>query len=144
MKRAIIFGSGALLLVLLAASAFAGFGNEAARNALGNGDYASWKSAMTAQLAEENFAKLKERHNKMVDLKDEMDAAMQQGYDSWKALLEESGRGQRLLATVTPENFGKFVAMHEAKQQGNLDEANALAEQLGLKGIQGRKNCFRG
>lgn len=141
MKKVTGIGIVGVLLVLLAASAFAGFGGRASRSALDSGDFDSWKSAMASQLTEENFARLRERHTSMGVMREEMDSAMQQGYESWKAYLEQSGRGKRMLSVVTPENFGNFVAMHKARQQGNFDEANILAQQLGFVGSH-KQGCL--
>ena len=155
MKKIAKFGILALLLVSLVASAFAfsgrGFGNEAARDALEAGDYATWKNAMIAELTEENFNQMVERHGQMTEKravmlesreqhyegmaerKAEMENAMEEGYEAWSVLIAENPRGQQMLEAVNAGNFDDFVTMHNARQDGDTETAQALAEELGLK-----------
>ena len=145
MKKVTKFGIVALLLVSLVASAFAftGRGNEAARQALEAGDYTAWKAAKTAELNEENFNKLRERHSQMAEKRAEMTQAMEQGYEAWKEVISEKPRGEHLLEVISEDNFGTFVDMHEAKQNGDYETAKPLAEELGLKGFgRCRKSHF--
>ncbi|MFH2028857.1 MAG: hypothetical protein ABIJ08_06975 [Nanoarchaeota archaeon] len=142
MKKGVTLGILGLLIVSLALGAFAfnGKGNQAAREALETGNYASWKEAMTSELTEERFNQMKnmhsqmeERHAEMEGNRAEMDAAIEQGYAAWKSLVEETPRGNHMLEIVNEENFGTFVAMHEAKQNGDIETAKALADELGLE-----------
>lgn len=147
MRKATKFGIAALLLVALVGSAFAfsgnGFGNEAAREALESGDYAAWKDAMIAELTEERFNQLRERHTEMEQKRAEMQENMEQvqqaieagDYDAWVEAVADSPGGNRLTEVITEENFDTFVAMHEARQSGDLETARSLAEELGLGGF---------
>lgn len=67
----------------------------------------------------------------------ERHAAMEQAFDtknyeSWKALMEENGRGPRVLDVVNAENFPKFVEAHEKAEAGDTAGAAAIREELGL------------
>ncbi len=138
MKKVAKFGIVALLLVGLVGSAFAfggiGFGNEAAKEALETGDYNAWKEAMSAELTEERFDKMVERHQKMTEKRAEMEEAIEQGYDAWKEFVEDKPHGEKLLEAINEDNFDRFVEMHEAKQNGDHETAKEIAEELGLKG----------
>lgn len=50
-------------------------------------------------------------------------------YEAWVALMD--GRG-RVTEVVTEDNFDTFVAMHEAMEAGDMEEAQELREELGL------------
>lgn len=58
-----------------------------------------------------------------------VEAAMADGYDAWAALMD--GRG-RIANVVTEDNFDTFVEMHEAMEEGDMEEAQELREDLGL------------
>ncbi|MBL7054347.1 hypothetical protein ISS05_01160 [Candidatus Woesearchaeota archaeon] len=162
MKKVAKFGILALLLVSLVASAFAfsgrGFGNEAARDALESGDYVTWKNAMIAELTQENFNQMAERHSQMgekravmmesreqryegmaekraamQEKKTEIESAMQEGYEAWVEAVGDSPRAEKLLEVINSDNFDIFVDMHEAKQNKDFETAKELAEELGLK-----------
>jgi len=49
-------------------------------------------------------------------------------YASWKNLMGDKGATR----VVTQENFAKFAEMHELRENGKIDEANAIRTQLGL------------
>ena len=147
MKKVTKFGIVALLLVSVVASAFAfsgrGFDNEAAREALEDGDYAAWKEAMTAGLTEERFNQLRERHTQMEEKRVSMQEtrkkvqqALETGdYNAWKEAIGDSPHAGKLTEVINKENFDTFVQMHEAKQNGDFETAKALAEELGLQGF---------
>lgn len=174
MKKVAKFGILALLLVSLVASAFAfssrGFGNEAAREALEAGDYASWKTAMIAELTEENFNQMAERHGQMDEKRAAMlesreqryegmaekRAAMQEAnekiqqaleagdHDAWVEAVSTSGRNSRMAETITEENFETYVKLHEARQNQEWETVKQLSEELGLENLEGRKGFKRG
>ncbi len=50
-------------------------------------------------------------------------------YNAWKELM--SGRG-RVTQVVTEENFARFAEAHKLAQEGKLDEAKAIRQELGL------------
>jgi len=59
-----------------------------------------------------------------------VEAAIEAGnYSEWKELMRDRGR---IASVVTAENFDTFAAMHEAMEEGDMDEAQALREELGL------------
>jgi len=138
MKKTAKFGIVALLLVALVTSAFAfggrGIGNEEAREALEAGDYGAWKEAMASGLTEDRFNKMRERHENMQEKRAEMEEAIEQGYDAWKELVEETPHGEKLLEIINEGNFDRFVEMHEARKDGDHETAKEIAEELGLKG----------
>ena len=137
MKKVATFGILALLLIGLVGSAFAfgGFDNKAAREALQAGDYATWKEAMAAELTEDRFNQMVGRHNQMSEKRAVMEQAMEQGYESWKQAVADSPKGNHITEVITEDNFDTFVEMHEARQSGDIETAQALAEELGLQGF---------
>ena len=50
-------------------------------------------------------------------------------YNAWKELM--SGKG-RVTQVVTEENFARFAEAHELAEEGNLDEAKQIRQELGL------------
>ena len=62
-------------------------------------------------------------------------------YAAWKKLVEESGRGGRILAVVNEDNFDTFVALHEAMERGDTKKISELRTELALHdsvGFSGR------
>lgn len=49
-------------------------------------------------------------------------------YNAWKNLMGDKGATR----VVTAENFSKFAQMHELREAGKIDEANAIRAELGL------------
>lgn len=136
MKKIAKFGIVGLLLVGLVASAIAHpglFRNEAVKEALEANDYDAWKEAISSELTEERFNKMHDRYTKMQERRAEIDAAIEEGYDAWYELVSETPRGEYLTQTITEENWETFVAMHEARQDGDFETAKALADELGLE-----------
>ncbi|MBN1156849.1 hypothetical protein JXA85_04480 [Candidatus Woesearchaeota archaeon] len=148
MRKGVIVGIVALLLVGLVASAFAfsgkGLGNDAPREALKNGDYGAWKNAIVSGLTEERFNQLRERESlseqnrvQMDERRMRIEESMEQGYDAWKAAVANSPREMKMAEKITQENFDAFVQMHKALQSGDTETAKKLAEELGLSGFRG-------
>ena len=50
-------------------------------------------------------------------------------YNAWKELM--SGKG-RVTQVVTEENFARFAEAHELAEEGNLDGAKQIRQELGL------------
>ncbi len=142
-----------LFLVALVGSAFAlpvGFGNEEAKDAIEAGDYEAWKEAITNGLTEEKFneivEKYEERSEKRAEreeIRAEIKAAMDEGYDAWVEAIEGHPRAEKLLDIINEDNFETFVAMHDAKESGDIETAKELADELGLKGIGKKKGHFK-
>jgi hypothetical protein len=147
MKKIAKFGIAALLLTTLVASVFAfgggGLGNEAAKQALKTGDYAAWKGAITAGLTQDRFNQMRDRYTAREQKRAEMEAAMDQGYEAWKALMDESPRGH-MADIITEDNFDTYVAMYKARQNGDLEKAQELAGELGLENKGGCIGRFKG
>jgi len=76
-----------------------------------------------------------ERHLEMQTALENMD------YHAWVALMDGKGR---VTDVINEENFEQFVAMHNAKLNGDLETANSIRKELGLgQGPrQGMKNGF--
>jgi len=64
-----------------------------------------------------------ERHEVMTQAFENSD------YNAWKELM--SGKG-RVTQVVTEENFARFAEAHELAEEGKLDEAKAIRQELGL------------
>lgn len=63
-------------------------------------------------------------------------------YEAWKKLMEEAGRNGMVLQKVNADNFARFAEMHRLMDEGKIEEANKIREELGLKlqGQQGKKD----
>jgi len=61
-------------------------------------------------------------------------------YNAWKELM--SGKG-RVSQVVTEENFARFAEAHQLAQEGKLDEAKQIRQELGL-GLGGRRGSGDG
>lgn len=60
----------------------------------------------------------------------EMQIVLENGdYDAWKALVDSR---PRITDLVTEDNFDQFVAMHQARQAGDDEAAQAIAAELGF------------
>jgi hypothetical protein len=66
-----------------------------------------------------------ERHDQMLQIMENKD------YDAWKELMENRG-SQRVTQIITKDNFEKFAQVHTLMQEGKLEEAKALRQELGL------------
>ena len=64
-----------------------------------------------------------ERHEAMTQAFENND------YNAWKELM--SGKS-RVTQVVTEENFARFAEAHELAEEGNLDEAKQIRQELGL------------
>lgn len=49
-------------------------------------------------------------------------------YASWKNLMGDKGATR----VITQENFAKFAEMHELREDGKIEQANAIRAELGL------------
>jgi hypothetical protein len=142
MRTPAIFGLLVIGLVLTASAAMAfGYGREgetrtAIQDAIATGDYDAWKEAVSADLTQERFDQLV-AHRQARGQHDETRAAMQAAieagdYEAWKAAAESVEDCPRDVQTLTEEEFGLLVQMHEARMSGDYEEAQALADELGL------------
>jgi len=135
------------LMGIVAVGAFAmpfGRGDGAVRDAIEAGDYAAWQEAVEAEhqqrmsgMTEEKFAEMQAHHAAMAEKRAERDASREAlraavdagDYAAWKEAV-----GDRPIAdVVTAENFDTLVAMHEAKQSGDMETAKLLADELGFE-----------
>jgi len=147
MKRVMKFGVLALLLVSLVASAFAfhgrAFGNEAAKEAMESGDYTAWKEAMTAELTEERFNQMRERHTQTEERMSEMKAKMEERQALIDAACKEgditqlSEIGCPMLEEIDESNFETFCELHQAKQDKDFEKVKELSEELDLNHEKG-------
>jgi hypothetical protein len=68
----------------------------------------------------------KERHEVMEKAFESKD------YNAWKNLMQNRGR---VTQVVNAQNFTKFAQAHELAEQGKINEANQIRQELGL-GLQ--------
>lgn len=156
-KKATTITAMLLGIVAVSGTAFAfngGFGSEnreAIMNAIENGDYESWKTAITETLTEENFNRIREMHQnreaEMTAMQENRDAINQaledSDYEAWKAAIEESGRTE-ILEFINEENFEKLVQIHEAEMNGDFETARELSQELGIPCGMGMFGGFGG
>ncbi|MFH2020708.1 MAG: hypothetical protein ABIJ34_04800 [archaeon] len=140
------------IIGIASVSAFGGFWNtqdkDAIRTAIQNKDFATWKSLMEAQLTEDNFNQITSHvgagngqgfgQNQAVQ-----DTIEANDYDAWKTAIADTPRGEEMLSKINADNFSQFVAMHEARQSGDFETANSIADALGISpGFMGRGQGF--
>jgi len=78
-----------------------------------------------------------ERHDSMEEAFENKD------YNTWRELMDSRGR---VTDVITEENFEKFAEIHNLVQEGRLEEAKQLREELGLgqglkRGGMEKGNC---
>lgn len=142
----------ALVVGIVAVSGVSAFGlmqNEEAKQALEAGDYDGFIQAVTTERSERFAEKMTvERFEKMQEMhagKQDIQQALEDGdYQAWVEARESMPRPPGLVGIVTEENFDTFVAMHEAKQSGDLETARELAEELGLGQFPGNHKFKKG
>ncbi|MBU0615681.1 MAG: hypothetical protein KJ601_06315 [Nanoarchaeota archaeon] len=128
MNKAIKFGVLSLLALSLVTSALAFGQNHAARDAMEAGDYGAWKEAKISELTEKRFNEVRGRHQEMQQRHAEIKEAMDQGYDAWKEAVGDCPMSEQ----ITEDNFDLFVEMHSLIEEGDLEAAQGLAEELGI------------
>lgn len=85
---------------------------------------------LKGNLTEEQKAEFEATREEMENRHEQMETAIEAGdYEAWKALQPENSP---MLETITAENFARFAEMHRL-----LEEAGAIAEELGLPGHHG-------
>jgi hypothetical protein len=103
MKKTIIFGLAALMLIGIVAAGMPAMGhmlgmdragNDAIRTAIEDNDFDAWREAVTATITEENFNEIVERYatmsERMQTHQDVRDAIYLGDYDAYKAAAEEA------------------------------------------------------
>lgn len=146
MKKTVIFGLAALLLVGLVACdafAFGGHfrGNSAVGDALEAEDYDAYLAALDegfqthkARITREKFGEIAGRYHEMAEKRaemqerrDQLHAAMDEGYDSWRALADSMDPQPPFADRITDENFDKFVELRDT-----MEHAKELRDELGF------------
>jgi hypothetical protein len=161
MKRKSILGLLALIILIGSIGASQAFGGnffgmdsgtrDVVVNAIKAKDYNAWKEAMSAQLTEENFNKLVERHELMSEKRtamssergafnEQMVQAIEEGdYGAWK----EAAVNTPMISKIKNEDdFKILVQLHQAKQEGDFEKVKELSEQLDLPGEFGKHKMF--
>ncbi|GAB4142676.1 MAG: hypothetical protein Fur0024_5330 [Patescibacteria group bacterium] len=71
-----------------------------------------------------------------------VESALEKGdYNAWKEVFPGKGR---VLEVITKDNFGKFAEMHKLREEGKIEEANAIRAELGLGQGEMRRGGGRG
>lgn len=65
-----------------------------------------------------------ERHTAMTEAFENND------YNAWKELMDGKGR---VTEVITEENFARFAEAHRLAQEGNMEEARQIRQELGLQ-----------
>jgi hypothetical protein len=141
-RQKLILGGAIAMLVLFGVSLVAAQGfrggmsdedHAAMQEAIESGDYEAWSALGQKQFSEERFAERQARHAERAEHRAAMDAVLDSGdYDAWVAFMEENPRNPKMAEVITEDNFDTFVRMHEAKENGDFETAQALASELGL------------
>ncbi|MCK5698594.1 MAG: hypothetical protein KAH93_02015 [Candidatus Aenigmarchaeota archaeon] len=147
MKKTAIIGVAALLLLgLIAADAFAFGGHlrgdSAAGDALEAGDYDAYLAALDEgfqtrkgqQMTEEKFGEMAGRYQEMAEKRavieerrEQLHAAMDEGYESWRVLVDSMDPQPRFADGITEENFEQFVELRDT-----MEHAQELRDELGF------------
>ena len=126
-------------------------------NAIKANDYNAWKSAISAQLTQDNFNKLVKRYQTMSQRRENMSqwrenmyrtqgsmyygiqalnagmikAIKDKSYSEWNTAIVNST--SPLVSNITNESqFNTLVALYQTKQDGNNTKVIDLSQQLGL------------
>ncbi|MBN1502315.1 hypothetical protein JW930_02120 [Candidatus Woesearchaeota archaeon] len=144
MKKELVLGLLGLLLVGIVAAGASAFGfgfgqNDDIRGAIENNDYEAWKNAMEAELTEENFEHMVQRHQKKMEMwenREEMRQAIENNdYDAYV----EAVQSMTAADTLSEVDFNTLVEMHQARQNGDEDFENG--PRIGM-GPQSNHNGF--
>ncbi|MBD3156727.1 hypothetical protein GF369_02760 [Candidatus Peregrinibacteria bacterium] len=65
-------------------------------------------------------------------------------YDAWAELTQDHPRAAELFGNITADNFHLLNEMHQAKQNGDMEKAKELADQLGFQPGPKNKNMNKG
>lgn len=147
--------TAAFLVTLIATnSTFAFFGNhnnqnknfdperhEEMQEILENKNFEAFKALETErcqtrinEMTADKFNSMAEKKLEYINHMETMRNAMDSGdYNTWKAALENSPRGKKMLEIVTEENFDKLVESHKLMQAGDYEGAKAIKNELGLQ-----------
>jgi len=85
-----------------------------------------------------NPEKKAEWQEKMAPMKEAIEAG---DYEAWKSAVEDLGWDSKL-DKINEDNFDIFVAMHQAKQEGDFETAKQLREELGFTGFGKHKRGY--
>lgn len=129
-------------------------------NAIKANDFNAWKTAMSAQITQDNFNKLVQRYQTMYKkhgnmseklgttftgrqtLNAEMIQAIKDGnYDAWKTAALNS-KSPLVSKITTPDQFNILVQLNKAKQDGDYTKVKELSQQLGLSTGNGKHKMY--
>ena len=134
-----LFGHFALLAIgliviggLVAAFGPKGLANtDDLRQAIADGDFQTWKQLHQEQLTENNFAQEQERyqeHQGMMQERENIQATIEAGdYETYSELVLELHPDATL---ISEEDFATLVAMHDARQNGDMDTWQELHDDM--------------
>ena len=90
-------------------------------------------------LTDEQKAAMESQREEMQAERDAIQTAITDGdYDTWKELITERQAKQvNILDVISEDNFDKFAKMHQLMEDGDTEEARAIAEELGLNNVHG-------
>jgi len=103
-----------------------------------NGDYDSWRNAMNADLTEERFNTMRQRHQEMAEHHEVVEAALESGdFEVWQEAMGDRG----MASEMTEDGFTIMQQVHAAMEDGDVELAqtlrNQLHEELGIEGCPG-------
>lgn len=86
--------------------------------------------------AQVRFAERQAHREEMRAEHEAIKTAIENGdYDTWKGLMQEKINNSPMVQTmnmIDADNFAKFTEMHNLMQEGKIDEANQIRQELGL------------
>ena len=94
---------------------------------------------LTVISADEAFAYRGDSIERSTERHEAMEKAFEDNdYDAWKNLMQNRGRVTQL---INKDNFSKFAEVHELMEDGKIEEARKIRQDLGLglKNGSGRK-----
>ncbi|GEM_PF-1587340 len=59
-------------------------------------------------------------------------------YEAWKSAISEAPFADKISEVINAENFDKFVEMHNLRQDGDIEGAQEIRDELGLPARPGK------
>lgn len=85
------------------------------------------------------------QNGQRMENREELMAAIENGdYETWRTLVEAHPNAKQMLEVVNEDNFYLFTEMHDLIQDGDLEGAKAIADDLGLERPMMGKNQKKG
>ena len=107
---------------------------ELVETAIEDGDYDAFvdatQDARRGTPSQEQFEDMVQRHQAHEKVEQAME---EKNYDLWLAAVQDLPHAQDMADLISEDEFELFLDMHEAREEGDFDEAQEIADELGLQ-----------